>query len=773
MPLSWFKIFIILVVSACISYYDCRVLFILLFLFLLAGGIRGGKYSMQSYSTLALFLIASLYFGWFQEEPPVNLKTRDGVVLTGIVETIPRSDGNRCSFILRNQEMDRDKKKVQVFCNFIAPIERGEQISLRGDLKLPSSPGNPGEFDYPHYLSYSGIYYLLSVKDKNAITVISAPGRADSFFAAVRHSGENIIQANLSPSEAAILIGMLLGKTDAMDPEQYQEFQKSGIVHIFSVSGLHIGFLLLLMTWLTSLARFTPRVKFAVTVFSLLLYGSIVAWPVSVMRAVIMGIMGLLAYYSGRENALLNGLGLAGSIIIIMDPFALFKISFQLSFMATWGLLYLFPLLKKRLRYKSRIGDLLLIPLSAQLAVLPLIAYHFNLFSPVSLLSNVLTTYLSGACVMLGLLTLMLAQLWPLLASIILLPTGFFIEMILSINNAVLKLPFAFYWVATPSIIIIGTYYMGLFLLVFPWQGDGSKIRGLRQLGLSFLLAFILLISLPASLYQKGVVELALIDVGQGDSILLKTPGGKFILVDGGGSQFSDPGSKKLLPYLHYRGIRKIDLVINTHPDIDHLQGLEKVCKELRVANIALPFCLREAEEYKEMKEIAFREGIPLFYLKSRQQLRFEKGCVITVLYPEGGIYSGHDYNNKSLVLHGQYGDFSFLLTGDVGKEGMREIMRRGKLKATAIKVPHHGSKGSLLPEFYREVNPHWAIISAGANNSFGHPHPSVLNELGEQGIKILRTDKNGAVVFRSDGRSVTIRTGAGNKLLKEFSSEG
>ncbi|MDD2511034.1 MAG: ComEC/Rec2 family competence protein, partial [Syntrophomonas sp.] len=464
MPLSWFEIFIVLAASACFSYYACWPLFILVFLFLLAGGIWGRKYSLRSYSALALLLLALLFFNWMQTPVPLDLKAQEGVVLTGRVETIPEFDGKRSSFVLKTKETGRAVEKIQVFCNFAASVRKGEEISLRGDLRLPRPPGNPGEFDYPRYLSYSGIYYLMSVKEENAITIISTPGQAESFFAAIRNSGEKIIRDRLPPQEAAILLGMLLGKTDAMDPEQYQDFQKSGIVHIFSVSGLHVGFLLLLITWLTSLCRMSRMMKLVVTSFFLLLYASVVGWPVSVIRAVIMAILGLIAYYSGRENALLNSLGLAGAIIILSDPYALFKISFQLSFMATWGLLYLFPLLKKRLHYTNRLWDLLLIPFSAQLAVLPLTAYHFNLFSPVSLLSNVLTSYLSGACVILGLLALMLATVWPLLAGIFLYPAGFFIELIMGLNSAVLKLPLAFCWVATPHFILIIVYYLGLLL---------------------------------------------------------------------------------------------------------------------------------------------------------------------------------------------------------------------------------------------------------------------------------------------------------------------
>ncbi|MDD2587141.1 MAG: ComEC/Rec2 family competence protein, partial [Syntrophomonadaceae bacterium] len=260
--------------------------------------------------------------------------------------------------------------------------------------------------------------------------------------------------------------------------------------------------------------------------------------------------------------------------------------------------------------------------------------------------------------------------------------------------------------------------------------------------------------------YNRGVLEVVFIDVGQGDSTLLKTPGGKFLLIDGGGSDFYDVGTRKLLPYLHHRGIRELFMVINTHPDTDHLQGLEKVVAELPVKCISLPASLVGADEYSNLKQAAQGRNIPLVPLQSGHELNIEKGLEMRVIYPDADKYAGRDYNEQSLVLDTRMGNFSILLTGDATTESLQKILNSRTVKpVTIVKVPHHGSKGSLLPEFYEKANPLYAVISSGKNNPFGHPHQSVLDMLEQNQIKILRTDLQGAITVETDGKGLKVNS--------------
>jgi len=242
----------------------------------------------------------------------------------------------------------------------------------------------------------------------------------------------------------------------------------------------------------------------------------------------------------------------------------------------------------------------------------------------------------------------------------------------------------------------------------------------------------------------------------QGDAILIKTAQGRFILVDGGGSEYSDIAHRKLLPYLHHRGIREIWLMVNTHPDTDHLQGLESVLEEVAARQVAIPASLAGAGQYDQMKKTLIDKQIPLHKLTAGDTLNIEEGLTVQVIYPDAKA-AADDVNGQSLVLRLGYGSFSTLLTGDLQKEGLQSLVAAGVDPVTAIKVPHHGSKGSLLPALYEHTQPGWAVISVGANNRFGHPHPAVLEELEQRNIKVYRTDLDGAITIKSDGQTSSI----------------
>ena len=701
------------------------------------------------------------YYHFLSLKPPLDLPPQAAVQLSGIVQDIPYYDGQNTSFTLKTDLPSPYQKKIRIVCLYQCRFNRGDLVKLQGDLKPPTKPGNPGEFDYPSYLAYQGIYYNLTVKSATQAKLISPVTGAIKWIDAFRSQAEQLTQQALSKPEAAVLLGMLLGGRAGMEAEQYSDFQKTGIVHLFSVGGLHVGFLLVLVAWLTSLVRLGTRGKFWAGVFILLVYGTMVAWPAPVIRAVIMGILGLLAYYSGRENSLLNALAISGLVILLISPDNLFNLSFQLTILASWGLIYLFPLVKERLPYKGWGWDMILIPICAEVAVLPMVAYYFNLFTPISLFTNILITYLAGGAVILGFMAFLLAAFLPFLATLLLHPAGLFIELILLIVQWTKMLPGAYIWVATPVAGLVALYYIAIFIGILGLKKP-SQQRYVSS-AIVLLMIFMICLLLPASCYDRGNLQITFIDVGQGDSMLIKTPQGKFVLVDGGGSQFNDVAAKKLLPYLHYRGIRYLDMIINTHPDIDHEKGLESVADQIEVNCLGLPASISTRKEYQTLRDIAVRQKIPVFTLEDGQYLTLEDGLEIKVLNPAGELYEGQEFNQESIVLQVKYEAFSVLLTGDIPSEIMPRVLEKVDLPITVVKVPHHGSKGCLLPGFYQKLRPRWAAISVGANNPFGHPNPEVLEALTQAKVDVLRTDQDGAIMMRTDGKDLMITRSKNN----------
>lgn len=753
----WFLVFIVFAMAIVLACYHWWILALLVLAILVMSGVYNRKYSREV-STAVIILIAGMgYYSLLTPLTPEYLPAINQTELDGVVKDYPRYDGKKTTFVVGTDSKSRYSRRIQVYCNFPANLQPGNKVKLKGSLKPPARAGNPGEFDYRNYLKHNGIYYIFSVKDEKDLQINSQASGVRRWINSYRSHSQDLIKKVLPADEAAILLGMLLGIIEGIDSSEYSDYQKTGIVHIFSVSGLHVGFLLLLCAWICSLLNLSKRMRTLFGIGLLLLYASLVGWPVPVVRSVIMGSLGLIAFYSGRDNQMINSLGLAGVVILLINPGSLMQISFQLSFAAAWGLVYLFPLIRRKLNYSSRLSDLILVPVCAQVATLPFIAYHFNLFSPLALLANIPVTYLSGGAVILGFLTLLGGGILTSVSSLFLYPAGLCIDLIRVVNQLVVNIPGSYLRVMTPGIGLIVLYYAGLLLILY---GLNNKQQSrIMAPGLVLVVIFILVICLPGSIYNRGQVELTFIDVGQGDSILLKTPAGKFILIDGGGSDFSDPGSRKVLPYLYYRGVRQLFLAINTHPDTDHLQGLETVLKEIPVRYIGIPVSLAEVEDYQNLKKIAADRQAQVIFLSGGDEIKTGEKLQIKVLHPPSGGYD--DVNDQSLVLDVGYAGFSALLTGDIGYKPMQELVNQKQLfPVTVLKIPHHGSKNSLLPSFYDETRAYWAVISAGENNLFGHPHYSVLQALEEKDIKILRTDRDGAIIFYSDGKKVRVKTG-------------
>jgi len=759
----WFLIFIFLAIAIVLANYQLWIPAIVLSLGLIILGIYNPKYT-RAFTAAMVLTAGILYFNFVTPTTPENLPMINQAELEGVIKNYPNCDGQKTDFIIACESDNPYTSLIRVYCNFPVNVQKGEKVSLKGSLKPPARAGNPGEFDYRKYLERNGIYYILSVKNEKDLQIKAPANSVQALMNSYRSRSQEIIKEVLPPDDASILVGMLLGIIEDIDGEEYSDYQKTGIVHIFSVSGLHVGFLLVLCTWICSLMGLSPKARMITGITLLLLYASLVGWPVPVVRSVIMGVLALIAYYSGRENQLLNSLGLAGIVLLLINPLSLMQITFQLSFAAAWGLVYLFPLLKQKLNYNSGLGDLLLVPLCAQIAILPLIAYHFNLFSPLSLLANIPVTYLSAGAVILGFITLATGLLLPGLSALFLYPAGLCVDLIRLVNQIVVGIPGAYLRVATPGLAIILLYYAGLFFIISTFYLTLSlgkkRLKLLMASGTGMMFIFIMVLCLPPSVYNRGLVELSFIDVGQGDSALLKTPQGKFILIDGGGSDFSDPGSRKVLPFLYHRGVRELFLAINTHPDNDHLLGMETVLKEMPVKYIAIPASLADDEGYQSLKEIAALKEVSIIPVAAGDRLNIGENIQLEVLHPTRE-YQADNVNDHSLVVEVRYGSFSALLTGDIGDKVMQELTEQGKIApVTIVKIPHHGSKSSLNSSFYDKTNCKWGIISVGVNNLFGHPHLSIIKALEERNVNIFRTDRDGAVMFYSDGTKVKVITG-------------
>ncbi len=760
----WFLRFLFLIVAIIISKFACWELGGIIVFGLLLMAIYSASWRREAFITIALLLLGSDYYQWYQQGIPRELPVYQKITVSGVVQNLPKQETEKCSFVLENKQQKNWLKNIQVFCDFNPKIQKGDHIIVTADFAPPSSPGNPGEFDYQAYLANHNIYYLASIKEPEDLIIVSPAHGYQGWLNKWRADGISIIYSLLPANEAGILIGMLLGSTEGIDEGEYDSYQKTGIIHVFSVSGFHVAFVLMMVSCLASICRFSIRTRLLILGVVLFIYGSLIAWPIPVIRSVIMGLLPLIAIYTGRKQQMLNGLGLAGIIIIILNPKCVFQISFQLSFMGTWGLVYLYPHIRKLDLVKEwnlSIQDLILIPLCAQIAVLPLIAYYFNIISPVSIISNLLLSYIVGVIVILGFIGFLLAPLLLLPSEIIYTFSGFLIKLMQFINYLLFNIPGGYFWVATPSIIAICLYYIGLMLWSSGFSKQPTWASPLKEkggiVGISLMGIFILSVIWPAQWINRQHTEIAFVDVGQGDCTLIKSPQGKFILIDGGGSRVSDVGKRKILPYLRYRGINEIYMIINTHPDVDHLQGLETVAREMKVDMAVIPLGLRDHLNYAEFKKILSTQGVKMFHASDGDYINIEPGWGfnIAAAYNDEGAA---DTNRQSLMIGVEHGNFSVMLCGDIDTQSLNELSSNHNFKEyTIVKVPHHGSRFSYSLEFYEELSPKYAIISVGKNNLYGHPHDEVIKGLKTQEIMILRTDTMGNIRFISDGKKLDL----------------
>jgi competence protein ComEC len=354
---------------------------------------------------------------------------------------------------------------------------------------------------------------------------------------------------------------------------------------------------------------------------------------------------------------------------------------------------------------------------------------------------------------------LIFAPVFSALSSLILFAGGWLIEIMRTVTRILLYVPGAYFWVATPSILLIIPYYAGLLLgcnclenqRAFFWRNNW-KLKIMVLLWTVFFTG----IFWPASWVDKGLAEAVFVDVGQGDCTLLKSPRGKFILIDGGGSEYSTVGQRKLLPYLRHRGINELYMIINTHPDTDHLRGLEEILPEIKVRYAAIPAVLNQDPAYSNFFQLLKKSSTQLILLTAKQSLNIEDNWNLEIIYAGKQDENINVSNENSAIIRSAFGLFSVIVTGDAGMETLAAIAEDKNLAATLIvKIPHHGSRNSYSEEFYQKIKPKYAVISAGLKNSYGHPHDEVITGLKKQNIQIYRTDQQGAVRFLSNGKNL------------------
>ncbi|PZE22751.1 DNA internalization-related competence protein ComEC/Rec2 [Paenibacillus xerothermodurans] len=804
---------------------------------------------------LLVMLIAACYFKEYDANNQTKLilnafaasgaanAANNTTVVEGVITTRVEVDGDKAAFTFRSDNHDGELLAVSV--KLLTEAEqaaafnwqRADRLRLTGVLKQPETARNFGGFDYRNYLRLQHIHWQFAVKGINNVEPLSSQAwslldvlRWNDRFRAFLADGI----ASIFPQEqAGFMQSMLIGLTDDMDPAQFQRFSQLGLTHILAVSGLNVAIFLACLLWLMRRFGFT-RETYLVTAMALLpVYIAVTGASPSIVRA---GLMAIIALYAAYRHILKDGLHtvlLVGLVMLIWEPYYLMDVSFQLSFLVTIGLILGVPAVNKLLPLRSQTWkNALSITLVAQCVSFPVSIYYFNQFSLLSLAANLCLVPVFS-------LVTMPAGTAALIVGLVYIPAGKALAwLIAELNSWIFALVevtsgwgiFQTIW-PSPGIEWMIAYYLVCTAIVWGLLRSQAQRKGTAGPMLNLparinpqierwravwlqvrapMSVLVLLILLgygytSENLWQHdGRVDF--IDVGQGDSVLIRSPQSEsVILIDGGGTltfrkpgdewkQRRDPyevGRKLLVPLLKKRGVQTIDYMIVTHQDTDHIGGLQAVLEQIPVKHLVFNGTFKPGARVEQLFQTALDKQVKLVKAFAGDTLVADRHTTLHILHPQqadptGALRSEQEQNEASVVFLMEMLGTRFLFTGDIDQAAeasiihalandeaqpkaaaqasqpaaaQREQTQTQQRQVDVLKVAHHGSKTSSSAQWLDFWRPSVAVMSVGAHNTYGHPSPQVVDRLEQREMEVLRTDLHGEVQMRIRDGTIRIRT--------------
>lgn len=677
-----------------------------------------------------------------------------------------------------------------------AALLPGDRIKAEGKIYAFPDVRNDGGFDRKMYYRSLGMSCRMSAERWTCTQKKS--GIMQGLFRfknKVSQGYDRIAQKQ----DAAVLKAIVLGDKTDLDSGLKELYQKNGIAHLLAISGLHVSLIGMLLYRLLKKTGVGFPGSFVISMLVLVSYAVMTGNGISVRRAVIMCVMNMGAQAAGRTYDLRSALSAAAIWIVHDNVWVLCHSGFQLSFGAILGIAVLYPSLNKllltglrkkisrmekkrqavrRIGYQAALAfsDGLLGSLSVSLMTLPVILYNYFEVPVYSTLLNMIVIPLMSV--------LMICALAAGIISLFFEPAGIFlmgtVHVILDMYSGLCRifesLPGSIYVAGQPKwrqcvlyFILIAGFVIAVWfagLLVYK-QKERRKRGGLiKCCTLIWLTAAVAV--LPVRKEQKLVIDM--IDVGQGDCILVRAPGRVTCLFDGGSTDIKKVGDNRIFPLLHAKAITRIDYIFISHSDEDHINGVEELLEhigpEFSVGALVLPGIRKpeKDENYCRLVQKAQEYGVNVHYVNAGQTVletepKGKTGMSLFCLHP-GVDYDYKDTNDYSAVYLLRYGSFSMLLTGDVEESGEKEILSKFQLQMVSVlKTAHHGSNSSTSLPWLSRVNPRLALISCGINNRYGHPASRILERLTMHNSEIFVTAGCGQITVKTDGTSFWVRT--------------
>jgi len=738
--------------------------------------------------------------------------------ITGTILDKPVSKRNRTRFVMEVVSIVQDGNPAPV-CGRLRvtvskepiSLSKGDSVSFFGRIRAIRNFNNPGGFDYERYMAFQHIWarsYVVAEK-----LSVQSRGKASKWMSVFDErrtrisemiDGLRIESSGSARSVKAVSKALLIGDRKEISTDLRGKFNRAGVGHLLAISGLHIGIVATvtfaifrwIVAWLSPVlwTGWTRRTAAILTFVPVLAYGFLAGMSPSTQRAVIMVSVFLLTLLFDRDQDLINTICIAGMLILVINPPSLFSISFQLSFTAVlvivFGMSLMRPILEKTNGIKATLitkgVTFMAVTLFATVGTAPLVMAYFNQISLIGVVVNIVAIPLVGfLAVPLGLLAVFIQVFSTGAASACLQLSHWVLEKAILVIDIFSGLPVAALETITPSLVEISLFYLML-LGVSNWyyaghQGKHSNLSvGLRRgiaYGMLLFAAFGWVLDAGYWIHQRfwhKDLRIMIFDVGQGSAALIELPGGRNLMIDGGGfadNAVFDTGKNIIAPYLLRNKIKTIHTLFLSHPNSDHLNGLIYIAEHFNVKQAITNNESSQTMGYQLFVEALKKHGIDAPEYRTLERITTVAGTKIEILYPAEDFLEKtlqerwRNKNNNSLVIKVSYGRHAFLFPGDIMAMGEKVLVAAvGKnLKSTVLVSPHHGSGSSSTPLLIEQVNPEIVVVSCGWMNRFKFPDKSVLQRYETIEANVLRTDMNGAVQICTDGREMNIRTAITN----------
>ena len=733
-------------------------------------------------SIIIISIISNLIF-MIQNLKYQNLYYEKEIKLTGIItsDRIEKEYADMYEFKISELEKNNKlkNKKIYIRVKKDQKLEYGELVEIKGNFIKLDTQRNENGFDYSKYLKTLKIYGVLKAEKikilgKNKVNIIFL----------LSHKIKNDIKGKIfrifQQEEANVVCGILLGDSSEISEDIKENFKISNFTHILAISGMHISYIIIGINFIFSRIIGKRNTKIFI-IFLLTIYMFITGFSQSIVRAGVMGMIVVLGDLLYRRTDTWTSMSISLLILLIYNPYNLISIGVQLSYFGTIGIILFHKNVlnflekininkrKKHIKIPKSISNILSqfkkimsVTISAQLLILPVLIANFNIFGIYFILTNLLVSIIIGPILVLSIITIFIAYINLSVSKIIGLTVNILIKSLIFISNFS-KLPFSKIYIATPNFFQIIIFYISIFIihlclklkyekklnqsqkrLINLFHLMKFKFKTNKKRNLAFInVLFIVIVFI--NLVPKNL-EIDFVDVGQGDCAFIVTPRNKTILIDGGGSESEtfDVGKKTLIPFILGKGYTKIDYIIISHFDQDHVGGLLSVMEELRVDTAIISKQGEDSENYRKFSEIVKKKKIKVQAVGQGDRLKIEKDLYFDILWPnKSKLISENILNNNSIVCKLHYNDFSMLFTGDIEEIAEKQILKEYEnnfqvLKSDVLKVAHHGSKTSSREEFIDAVKPKFALIGVGENNKFGHPSEKALERLTKMRCKNL-----------------------------------